>query len=778
MRRLLLRTARTGLAVLLAGMAPLLASRAAAKECDPGLGSPAERIATCAGGYADPARLAQALAKGLGLSADAAGRMAQAVAQEHALDEDPKRPDLEPALRNIESQFIVLLRQVPENPAVASQTAWFYARWNGALRTPDPALLDLVQASADPAGLAESLIGPGGGGNLGAHILLAALDVRPADSGLWEKAVLSVLQPAWQTAFQEEAYRTAAASGPPALPTAARLAADWLDRLVRQGMTRQALAAYQGLPPALRERLDRGGPGAERSDLRLALAAAAFLEGDRETARRLSGRAAQAPVQASAKPSAEEKKARQAAVVGRLLARALEPTGDDPFAVFAEALTLDEIRAGVTGDLLLARLAVRDGYPALAAYVLGLAERKLDDTGEEPFEPMRGVPSRVRAAAAAVGPERAALSRGLHDEAQAAETAARNGRRPDPAAATVARLLRAPPPAFDEHPLPAGVSPLSLSYEAAKERLAAAAKDLNVPSGAPLARVERDGRRAVAIVSSQGYDPVGEVSPGAYWVLLSEDGGATWSGPFYTGLRIYQPYVVSPASNLPLLAGDHLHVEVEVHELDAGTIFFPPVALKEKRTARGLYLDIPLAALTRDTDGDGLTDLAEARLLTDPAAADTDGDGIPDGADPLPTVRQSEESAPAAKALAAFVESMEGVGRRALVEGLHIPGAPLLCCSSRGKTPEPEKALFFLGERPLFAALHPARRIVVLTRDETEAARKRFGPFYPIDLSLFFLDRSGRHALLVWSSSWQGGTVRIDEKDGTWTATEVTSWIT
>ena len=42
------------------------------------------------------------------------------------------------------------------------------------------------------------------------------------------------------------------------------------------------------------------------------------------------------------------------------------------------------------------------------------------------------------------------------------------------------------------------------------------------------------------------------------------------------------------------------------------------------------------AAIRKDSDGDGLTDVVEARLGTDPRRADTDGDGIPDNIDPCP----------------------------------------------------------------------------------------------------------------------------------------------
>lgn len=49
-------------------------------------------------------------------------------------------------------------------------------------------------------------------------------------------------------------------------------------------------------------------------------------------------------------------------------------------------------------------------------------------------------------------------------------------------------------------------------------------------------------------------------------------------------------------------------------------------------------ITIDLAAIRLDSDHDGLTDLVEKRLGTDPMKADTDGDGIPDGKDPNPLV--------------------------------------------------------------------------------------------------------------------------------------------
>jgi hypothetical protein len=47
-------------------------------------------------------------------------------------------------------------------------------------------------------------------------------------------------------------------------------------------------------------------------------------------------------------------------------------------------------------------------------------------------------------------------------------------------------------------------------------------------------------------------------------------------------------------------------------------------------------LQVPIDGIDRDSDGDGWTDVEEARLGTDPRNSDSDGDGIPDGRDVCP----------------------------------------------------------------------------------------------------------------------------------------------
>jgi hypothetical protein len=60
------------------------------------------------------------------------------------------------------------------------------------------------------------------------------------------------------------------------------------------------------------------------------------------------------------------------------------------------------------------------------------------------------------------------------------------------------------------------------------------------------------------------------------------------------------------------------------------------LASKPRRVQRTETFD--LDELERDTDGDGWTDIEEARMGLDPRNPDTDGDGIPDGRDRTPNL--------------------------------------------------------------------------------------------------------------------------------------------
>jgi hypothetical protein len=264
-------------------------------------------------------------------------------------------------------------------------------------------------------------------------------------------------------------------------------------------------------------------------------------------------------------------------------------------------------------------------------------------------------------------------------------------------------------------------------------------------------RAERKGRRVEVIASSYDYEDC------RYSVILSSDGGTTWSRPLSAGLELSRRYTVREGSALRLLAGDHLHFEVQRHEAEpdaegpaAGTA---PAEGQSGRAVRGIYLDIPIAALERDSDGDGLTDLTEECLVTDPEDPDTDHDGLPDGVDTLPQVASQRAPGAESQALAGMFAAMRWDDQ--------FGGFP---------APLDARTQFWLADRQLFTALHLRTRLVVLTPRELDLAEKKLGPIFVRTIRIFVVDHAGRHGYAIWTSQTQDEAYWLELEGGVWKA--------
>ena len=320
-----------------------------------------------------------------------------------------------------------------------------------------------------------------------------------------------------------------------------------------------------------------------------------------------------------------------------------------------------------------------------------------------------------------------------------------------------------------------------MTYEQEREHREALRSEHKLPYPHELVRVETRGDSVVALGASQDYDPVGELSRGAYWVFRSHDGGATWERPLYTGLRITMPYVVRPRSDLPMIRPSGIRVEVEVRELDLDHITFPPLFSVTKREALGLYLDLPWELLERDSDGDGLTDLAEERLLTDPRQADTDADGVDDGVDPFPQVSHRVVADDRTKLMQTILDNTLG-GMRPIIHevGDLDPSADPGQVERRHRiaTHASERTAFIVGNRASFRGTTPGRRTVVLSSEEHAAARAKFGPIFATRYYVPMTNRAGDVAFVIWSAQWRGGEGIVEKVDGEWVFSVLSTWIT
>ena len=591
--------------------------------------------------------------------------------------------------------------------------------------------------------------------------------------------------PVWQLALLERAYQGLADANPTGA-LQAPYARRWLAALLKLGLTDEAVAVFESVPASLRDTtlefagtvgLDRWHFTPDSSDLRMEFAAACILEGRLDLAKRLvaavaaefdvskvSSGGADLPNGVSPTPDPADDghwKPRELGEDGGRLAilrRNLEPSDADPFGLFVGVtMNREAWIQSVTWRRLLARLAEQEGYPSMARFQRRNAGFRLNDRWWDPARvpetaKTRDIVAAVSRTTRAIDRLRSSLEQSAIDQTAAAMSASGVDE-------TIRRLIAAPSVAhIRERPLPNGMTPVTpaLTWEQERERRIALHREHKLPL--PIIRVDRQGSSVVALGTSYDYDPVAPslYSTGAYWVFRSHDGGVSWDPPLYTGLRTLIPYVAVPVSHMPMIGPKGLRLEVKVREADPDTIFFPGGFSSYKRKEDGLFVELPWELLERDSDGDGLTDLAEERLLTDPHEADTDRDGLDDREDPLPHVVHADATDPRAALMRAILEKSDG--------------GPLAT--------DNEKTVFVVATRAYFRGTQPVRRTIVLSPEEHAASVTKFGSFFPTHIEPIMINRDGNLAFATWSARWNGGS-GIFEKVGTaWVRIGGWSWMT
>lgn len=288
-----------------------------------------------------------------------------------------------------------------------------------------------------------------------------------------------------------------------------------------------------------------------------------------------------------------------------------------------------------------------------------------------------------------------------------------------------------------------------------------------LPNGYALVRRERSGNRAVAVSLSTRFDPNGEVSAGGYWVHLSDDGGKSWGPPLYTGLAEHFPYIVPAKSHLPMLAGDHMRLEVQESLIDTASISYPPVGLHIRRKRSGIYLDIPLVDLSKDSDGDGLTDIASRHLLLDNASARL-----------TPFVAGQDRDCTASAETVArlkILKKLFAVEGRALIEP---PDKKAIIGDWRRAQPTGKPPIFLLGDPVDWRCVTLDRPMIVYSEDDRQRLRKFSPDFQLIELPAIRWNRARTRGFVRWSMQWTGGTYRITRKGDGGDLESISQWST
>ena len=301
--------------------------------------------------------------------------------------------------------------------------------------------------------------------------------------------------------------------------------------------------------------------------------------------------------------------------------------------------------------------------------------------------------------------------------------------------------------------------------------------EVPLPQSFKLLRAERSGDEIRAVCQSPAVDPGGEVGRGGYWLLRSRDGGARWLAPAYLGFQYQQPYVVAETARMSMFAPDVLRLEVKIAELDPASISHPPTALRLRREVPDLYVDLPLADIERDSDADGFTDLLEARLATDPRNPDTDGDGLKDSLDDFPQASARAEPGVLAPILADMLGKLTGYERAAVIEPTRsADGTEVMSARTRG-TAGSVLFKFIEGDARQFAGLRVDGQVIVLSAQQINDLRARYGTFYPLSYTAV-IDAQHTRAQVRWGAGWTGGTLNYKLKDGKWVGEEMGRWMT
>lgn len=471
----------------------------------------------------------------------------------------------------------------------------------------------------------------------------------------------------------------------------------------------------------------------------------------------------------------------------RLLDRLLHPSDDDAFDLLVERHRLSVSEEGAywrkLWTPLYERFAIEHGYPGFAegAEAPATAGKLAEDRADALRRCYRCAQDLLEMVGR-VADESTRLPAVVPQAGDVSQL-------PAPVRKTMETMIAAARPGWTEHPLsgamrtphpkagPRSLDDMLMAPVAAGAVAPPWAKRL---PGGELVRYEQQGRRVVAITVSQSLDPTGEISAGGYWVSLSDDGGEHFQAPLYTGLRMFEPYVVAARSKLPMLAGDHLQLEVAVRQLDDEHVMLPPISLPMKAQRNDLYLDIPLADLTRDTDGDGLTDIAEWAMLLDPKHADTDGDGIPDGRDPLPQVAASHAADPHAPALVAVLTDLfdKSLGAIVTTSATGTEPAQAHAISSSTDNYNSARAIFIRAPATYFSGVAMHGRMIVLSTQQAATFGKARGRFFVMSMPVFEVSHDGKRALVVWSSGWSGGTYLLTRQGDHWKVEPLQNWIT
>jgi len=146
----------------------------------------------------------------------------------------------------------------------------------------------------------------------------------------------------------------------------------------------------------------------------------------------------------------------------------------------------------------------------------------------------------------------------------------------------------------------------------------------------PLASVRAKDGVTYALIAKNFLGDVNDI----FLITSKDQQNDQWNGPYLLPNQIYRG-ISEP--RLEEQSPGHLIFHFKQHRPGPRNLMEGQLTSPKSAPPLGPQTwHISVEEVERDSDGDGLTDVEEHRLGTDPMKADSDGDGIPDGEDPCP----------------------------------------------------------------------------------------------------------------------------------------------
>ena len=284
---------------------------------------------------------------------------------------------------------------------------------------------------------------------------------------------------------------------------------------------------------------------------------------------------------------------------------------------------------------------------------------------------------------------------------------------------------------------------------------------------------EKKGKIEAFIYRSAEFENMFFGEPGI-WVAYSDDNGETWSY-YYTGIVQKQPLYVKWYSSYPLI-NEQGDLQIEACLLRQTSPFTHPGPGPSYQLVKdGLLLTLDLETLRKDSDGDGLTDIVEAKFRTDPKNADTDGDGIPDNLDLNPRFASQRTD--------------KSVIYEAVLNEVQIPFwgeeeeetiLPIDATPETHYVVDTTETIMIVTDDPSLQNIQPkSYRVIILTKEEYESNPK----YFENDLNdmsftpLFKVDGKKDTYLFSYDFNTWGASYWVKKTDKGWIIVMISQWI-